>query len=306
MAERRLKVWQRVLAYGAFAVASLLLMLFLTFPYEPLKNVLKTQADAAGYVLKVDSIGPGFFSVRATDLKLAKKTEGDAPAESLNIDSVSVGPTVFPPGLGLRAKALGGTIVARSVGLSGSHLQLEVSGVDLSQGNVKGFTGIDLAGKVEASIDMTVPSTGSGAAAEPDLSQATGTMNLDSKGLTINGGKITMVMRQFGNDPVPLDLPKIVLGDVTGAVKFDKGLGTIDRLESKSADIESQISGTLKLAKRVEYAEPSLDIRFKPDPEFQKRLGLIGAGLSMVGADPKDPTWRAGKLTGYLGQPKFP
>jgi hypothetical protein len=32
---------------------------------------------------------------------------------------------------------------------------------------------------------------------------------------------------------------------------------------------------------------------------------LIGSALSAVGSDPKDPSWRLGKLTGYLGRPAF-
>ena len=69
--------------------------------------------------------------------------------------------------------------------------------------------------------------------------------------------------------------------------------------------MELAATGTLKLAKRMEYAEPNLEVRFKPDPEFQKRLGLIGSALSMVGPDPKDPAWRMGRLTGFLGRPAF-
>jgi type II secretion system protein N len=103
-----------------------------------------------------------------------------------------------------------------------------------------------------------------------------------------------------------MDMPKIVLGDLNGKVKFDKGAGTIEELKGKSTDVELAITGTMKLAKRVEYSEPNLEIRFKTDPEFVKRLGLIGGGLSMVPPDSKDPNWRLGRLSGYLNRPRFP
>ena len=48
-----------------------------------------------------------------------------------------------------------------------------------------------------------------------------------------------------------------------------------------------------------------MEIRLKPDPEIQKRLGLLGSAVSMIGPDPKDPTWRLGRLTGYIGRPQF-
>ena len=80
---------------------------------------------------------------------------------------------------------------------------------------------------------------------------------------------------------------------------------TIEELKSTSPDIELNVTGTVKLAKRLEYSEPAIEVRLKPDPEFQKRLGLLGSALSMVGADPKDPAWRLGRLSGYLGRPQF-
>ncbi len=304
--QRQLKPWQRSILYSAFAFVSLIAMVLLTFPYSRLKELLRQQASAAGYLLKVDSLGPGFFAVRASGLQLAKEAEGDKPVEWLRIDTVSVGPTLFPPGLGLKASALGGTVVAKTAGFSGSRLQFEASGVDLSQGNLKGFSGVDLSGQVSAAVDLAVPVVASGGKSEQDFSQASGTVTMESKGLSINGGEVTVTLAQFGNQPMKQGLPKFALGDIVGALKFEKGLGTIERFESKSSDIESQISGTLKLARRVEYSEPNMEIRFKPDAEAQKRLGVFGMAFSMVGADPKDSTWRKGKLTGYLGQPKFP
>ena len=96
-----------------------------------------------------------------------------------------------------------------------------------------------------------------------------------------------------------------MLGDLSGKISVEKGAAKVDEFKSKSPDLELGITGTIKLAKKVDYCEPQLEVRVKPDPEFQKRLGLLGSALSMIGSDPKDPSWRMGKLTGYLSRPQF-
>lgn len=306
MAEAKTALWKRVLGYLAFALFAMVAAFFLTFPYDALKDRAKLEAAAAGYSLRIGSMGPGFFSIRATDVEVSKLSDADPPPEPLKLDAVSVGPTLFPPGVGVNVKAFGGALSTKLSGVSSPRVRITLDNVDLSRGNVKGFTGIDFAGTIDGAIDLTIPRVAAGSGpVEPDLGQASGTIALSTKGLTINGGTVSVPIPQYGPEPTPLDLPKIVLGDLTSHFTFDKGAGTVDEFKSKSPDIELGMSGTIKLAKRLEYAEPSLEIRVKPDAEFQKRLGLLGSALSMLGPDPKDSAWRMGRLTGFLGKPQF-
>lgn len=308
MAEKKTSLWKRIAGYSAFSLFALFLSFFLTFPYDALKDRVRQEAEVAGYFVRIDSLGPGFFAVKARDVQLSKRATGDSdkPPEPLKLDSVTVGPTLFPPGAAVTVKGLGGSVQARVIGFTGSRVALDVDDLDLSKGNLKGFSGLDLAGTVDAHLDLSIPRTTTGTApAEPDLGLASGNVTLDMKGVTLNGGNVSVPIPQFGPEPTPIDLPKLTLGDVTGRVKFEKGAGTVEEFKSKSNDLEIGVTGTMKLAKRVEYAEPNLEVRFKPDPEFQKRLGMLGSALSFVGADPKDPTWRLGRMTGFLGRPQF-
>lgn len=296
----------RLLGYVAFTVLALAAGFFLTFPYETLRERVRLEADRAGYFVRIASMGPGFLAVRASSLEVSKKADSETAPEALQLDSVSFGPSFFPPGLALRVRALGGAVTAVVSGVSTTRVRVDAEGLDLTRGNVKGFSGIDLSGTIEGHLDLAIPRVAAGGApAEPDLSQASGTLTLDTRGLAVNGGNVSIVIPQFGPEPTPLDLPKIVLGDVMLKVKVEKGAATIEDFKAKSADLEASASGTVKLAKRLEYSEPTVEIRYKPDPEFQKRLGLLGSALSMVGPDPKDPSWRLGKLSGYLGRPQF-
>ncbi len=316
MAEKKTSLWKRIVGYTLFALFSLVAAFFLTFPYEATREIVRAQALAQGYALKIGSLGPGFFSVRAHQVELSKIQTGpdpvlgaDAPPPvPMVIDSASVGPSLFPPGIAVKLNLLGGGITARVSGLGSTRrLRVDVEDLDLSKGNLKASSGIDLSGEIEAHLDVWVPfaSAAPNLPPEPDLAQASGTMILETKGLAINGGTANITIAQFGPDPTPVDLPKILLGELSGKLKIEKGAATIEDFKSKSADLEIKVGGTMKLAKRLEYSEPNIEVRVKPDPEFQKRLGLLGSALSMIGADPQDPTWRLGRLTGYLGRPQF-
>lgn len=306
MASSKLRVVRKIFAYGAFFLFAVVVAFFVTFPYEALKDRVRLEADRAGFFARIGSMGPGFFAIRASDVQLSKKSDADPPPAPLKISSVSAGPTLFPPGASVGLKLFGGTVTAKVSGLSSIRVRVDAEDLNLATPDLKEFSGIDFAGTVEAHVDLSLPRVPVGQGpSEPDLAQASGTVSIDAKGLAVNGGSMSMVIPQFGPEPTPLDLPKIVVGDLSGRIKFEKGAGTIEKFEAKSADLELQASGTLKLAKRLEYTEPNIEVRFKPDPEFQKRLGLIGSALSMVGPDPKDPSWRMGRLTGYLGRPNF-
>lgn len=307
MAEKKTSLWKRIVGYVAFSIFALISAFFLSFPYDALKDRARLEAENAGYFLRIGSLGPGFFSVRAKDVQVSKQTNADPPPEALKLDAVSIGPTLFPPGLSVKVSALGGTVTTKVSGISTTRLRVDAEELDLSKGNLKGFSGIDFAGTVDAHVDLSIPRAppAPNLPAEPDLAQASGKISLETKGLGVNGGTANITIPQFGPEPTPVDLPKIALGEVSGKVKIDKGASTVEELRSKSADLELGVTGTMKLARRVEYSEANLEVRLKPDPEFQKRLGLLGSAISMIGPDPKDPSWRLGRLTGYLGRPQF-
>lgn len=302
--EPRARRWPTFVGYPLFFLFALVVSFFITFPYEQLTTTVKNEADKAGYFVRIGNLGPGFLAVRATDVELSKKAIGDELPEPVKLDSVSVGPTLIPPGIGVNIKAFGGTASVRVSGMSKMRLKVDADELDVSKGNLKAYSGVDMTGSVGAHVDVTMPRVAG--SSEPDLSQAAGTLSLQTKALTVNGGTVNVVLPQFGRDPTPLDLPKIIFGDIDGAVKLEKGVGTIEEFKSKSPNIEFNASGSVRLAKRFEYSEPNIELRFKADPEFQKGLGMVGMALSVAGPDPKDPSWRLGRLTGSFSRPRFP
>ncbi|MBX7113338.1 MAG: type II secretion system protein GspN [Myxococcaceae bacterium] len=323
MPTKNIALWKRITGYAAFSVLALIISFLLTFNYELFGERLKQEADNNGWYLTFSSVGPGFFSVKAKGLKITKKLAPgqEAAPEPLVIDSISVRPTLLPPGVKVSGDAFDGSFgftvngfallkmalagpAAKKDVLGNANVNVALDDIDLSSPSIKGYSGLQLAGRISGAAALEMPVAGDGTGA--DLSQASGTVTVDTKAMALNGGTLSLALPMFGPEPTPMDMPKIVLGDVTGKVKFDKGVGTVEEFKGKSTDVELAISGTMKLAKRMEYSEPNLEIRFKTDPEFVKRLGMIGGALAMVPPDPKDANWRMGRLTGNLGRPRFP
>lgn len=311
MAERQTATWKIVAGYVAFAIAAFGFFFYLTFPFDSVRHRIEQEASASGYDVEIGHLGPGLFGVTASNLKLRKRPgpplpgAGSAepkPSEPLHIDQVALRPSLFPLGLAFRADALGGTVSGAVGGMKELAVHLQLDGVDLSKGNVKGFSGMDLAGVLDGELNLTVPriTLGGKGPAEPDFGAANGTLTLAGEGVTVNGGEINVP--SMGG---AMGLPKIILGKLDAKLTVEKGQGKLETLNAKSSDLALQGSGTLKLAKRLEYSEPNLEFRFKVEDDLKKRLGPLSMGLTMLRSDPKDPTFRVAHLTGYLGRPSF-
>ncbi|WP_426750720.1 type II secretion system protein GspN [Myxococcus sp. Y35] len=310
--------WKVLLGYAAFAVVAFVVGLLITFPYDAIRKRMVSEAAQAGFAVRIGSLRPGLFGITATNVRVSKPpqplsaetlatlTSGEGGmlgaaelGEPLVLESVALRPALFPPGVAMRASVMGGTLSA-SVGLLGdTRVQVKASGLQASGGNLPAFTGMELEGELNGALSLTMPKNG----AQADLSQANGELTLDTKGLAIKGGKVSIPMG--GGTAVPMDLPPVDLGALTGRIQFEKGLGTVESLRLKSNELEAVATGTLKLGKRLEYSEPGMDVNIKLDPEFQKRLGMLGAGVTILPPDKKDPSFRAARLGGFLNRPTF-
>lgn len=310
--ERHFARWQIILGYALFALVAFVFFFYLTFPYEGVKDRVVAEARAQGYELHIRSMGPGLFGITAHDVlfksaKPAQQVAGmpEQESQALEIESISVRPSLFPLGAAFHANALGGTASGSIGGLSSLVIDADLDELDLSLGNLPGFTGLQLAGQLDGSLSLKIPRTaptGAKTPPEPDMGQASGSLDLEGSDVTINGG--TVVVPMYGQ-PTPMDLPKIILGNLDAKVEFDKGQGKLETLTAKSSDLDLSGQGTVKLAKRVEYSELSLQLRFKVQDDLKKRLGPMSMALSVLQRDPKDPTYNSARVTGFLGRPNF-
>jgi type II secretion system protein N len=299
--------WQKIAAYVAFSLFVFIFWFWITFPYDATRRRLVSEASAQGYRLEIGRIGPGLMGMSASNLRISKKLDDSSTetATALVIQSASMRPSLFPLGVAFTASSLGGKISGSLGGLLGTSLRLDLNRLNTADVNFKQLSGIDASGRISAHLALDIPSgpaPGPGKAKEPDLSKANGSLSLKAERLVVNGGTLTVpVMGQS----MPVELQKIAIGDLDAMVKFDKGQGKVEKLQGKSEDLELLGSGTIKLARQVDYAESNLDLKLKVEPDFQKRLGPIALGLNILPADKDNPGFRTAKITGFLARPNF-
>jgi type II secretion system protein N len=187
-------------------------------------------------------------------------------------------------------------------GMSGTSLNVDVDGVQASGGNLPKYTGVDMEGTLNAKLALQAP--GTMIRGQPvDWSLASGTVVVDTQGLTIKGG--TAAIPMGGGPAMPMALPRVVLGELKGDLQFDKGLGTVRDLNIKSEDLEGTGTGTVKLGRRLEYSELALDVGLKFEQAFQQRLGPLALAVNMLPQDRDKPGWRGGRLSGMVSSPRF-
>ena len=111
MPTKNIALWKRITGYAAFSIFALLISFLLTFNYDLFGERLKQEADNNGWYLTFTSVGPGFFSVKAKGLKITKKLAPgqEAAPEPLVVDSISVRPTLLPPGVKVSGDAFDGS-----------------------------------------------------------------------------------------------------------------------------------------------------------------------------------------------------
>jgi len=291
----QLKRWHRNLGLGLFGLVCFLLFLALTFPVDAARSRLQAEAERAGLVLRMDSLSAGLFSMTARRVRISRAADFDAVP--LVVDEMSVRPTFFPPGLAVQAALLGGSASA-SLPKSGQSLRLKMNGIDLSQANLKALASVDATGKLDGEMSFDMPLV----RGEADLSQASGVVRFNGTDLVLQGGTVTLPV--FGT-PTPVDLPRAALGSLDGEVTFERGAGTVQRLHIKGEDLESLATGTVKLARKPEYVELALRLKLRLEADFLKRLGVVGAGFSVLPLDGELPGFRDLRVSGYLGTPTF-
>jgi type II secretion system protein N len=313
--------WQRISGYVLFGLLSFILCLFITFPNRAFWGRVRTAAAEAGYYFSVDDYGAGFGGLTGYKVRIGKLVPGaeDETPVSLVLDSLTLRPTFLPPGVAFKVKALGGKVLGSVDGFSllklgtpppkdtahipgNATVRLEIDNLDLSQGTLKAFSGMDLGGTLAGKVDLRIPISGLPGARmyELDLGQASGDIELNGKNLAVNGGTLTVPMM---GEPTPMDLPKVNLGQLDGHLKFEKGLGKVEAFRSKSDELEVVAAGTFKLARKLQYSEPGVDLKLKPETALVSRLGLIGSGLSILPQDSNG--FRVARWSGFLNRPRF-
>ncbi len=293
----KLTGWRRTAAYSAFFAFAFVLALRFTFPVEAVRERFILDAAARGYQVKVNDLSPsGLVGVRAREV-----TVTTADGTRIPFDQLSVGLRLWPTMLGRRSFSFDASIFdGRVVGFTevsktAERYQARVTGIDLSRaGVIRAATGLDLAGILSGSLDVTLD--------PKDPSKSTGDIDFQVKDGAIRGGKIPVPGMDGG-----LTAPPVKLGSMAARGTVKGGRAEFGTLESKGDDVDFSAEQVfVQLQPRFEHSAISGRARLRPTESFWRNeqaaplKPLVEAGLAS--AKGKDGGYGF-QIYGTIGKP---
>lgn len=290
-------VWRPRLGYGAFALVSFLLALRWTFPSEAVKQRVVLEAAAQGWQIDAASVGPsGLLGVRADAV-----TADDGQGLKIPIDRLEASLRIAPLLVGRRSVAFAAHLydgdVRGTADVAGAErrISLRVDGVDLGRVlPLRRAAGVDVAGKVVGTAELTVPAVPAGRPA--------GRIDVAVKGAAVGPGQIPVPGMTTG-----FALPRLGLGEVVAGVKLDQGKATFEKLDAKGGDAELSTQDLYAvLQPRLEFSPLSGRAKLKVQDAFWARApnpalkALADAALAT--SKGRDGAWTF-QVSGSLGKP---
>lgn len=290
MENRPASRWRSRLGYPAFFFGCFVLFVHLTLPWELIQTRIEEEARKQGTNLDIGTLGPSFgfgATANAVSIQTGPKPENppDAPAPSLLVESLTVRPSLLPPGISFSAVALGGEFdgsLARS-GEAGRHIVVNGHGLQLARAGLKPAIGLELEGKLELAVDLTTSA---------DASKGSGTVKLTGKELVLNGGTVNN-----------FDLPKAQLGALEIKIEADQGKAKLDKFSIQGTDLEASGEGEVTLASRLPASQMKVKLQFKPAEAWLKQYSFIQLGLNAAGRADSKGMYTA-NIEGLLGSPR--
>ncbi|MEO1233409.1 MAG: type II secretion system protein GspN, partial [Myxococcota bacterium] len=259
----------RTVGYVALFAVSYLLAVYVTFPWDSVKErVLQLASKQLRREITAKSLEPSWL----TGIH-AEKVEIDLQGseEPMAFETVDARASVFS----FLTGGYGGTL---QLPIGGGQVRASASGgqekvaVDLDAKAVelalvpalRASTGLALAGElgIDAELDLGLQ----------DPQQSQGSIRLTGQGLeTLKGGKA-------GNYPIP----ELNLGDLDWNLPVENGKVIIRNQRLEGPDLSLMLDGEIVLAKPPNRSLVNLTAKFKPTPEFLKREPLMASLLKNI------------------------
>jgi type II secretion system protein N len=312
--KERLKAIAPKVGFPLFYLFCLALFARWTLPWDKVRDraVLtfdEGQRSTGGQQeLKIDELGPSWFSIQAKGIRLlGPPSEPGKPPSEMKIDEARVGVIGALFGdYGFHVEAFGGTIKGDYADSSKERkIDVTIDGINLGQAEpIAQALGVPVEGTLDAAIKLTMP--------EGKASKATGALTVDAKDVAVGDGKAKM-------KNVPLALPRLVIGPLAVAGEAKDGVLKLSKLSAGGKDLELAGDGRVQL--RDSFAESITDVnlRFKINDAYKSKndttKSLFGApGSSMPALLEMDPKVKQSKradgfyawhMRGQIGKPEF-
>ncbi|MFL5291760.1 MAG: type II secretion system protein GspN [Myxococcales bacterium] len=265
--------WVRRVALPAGTVLAFLVFLVVTFPFDTLARRIEAEVQKSGGDVSIESLGPAFIGFRAQGVRVHPPSTG-APGSELRFDTITIRPDLLPmllkrTSFSFSSTAYGGSAkghaaLSNDARTSGSlqSLNLETNEIDLHALPLREAFGVELLGRATSKTNL------------PGLipqEAASGTIALTIKGLAIANANVQ-----------GFTLPRTVLGDLDASIVLDKGVGRVEKAQTRGGDLDLDLEGTIRLRPLLSLSQADLRLRLRPsekwlsaNPALRGLLGLL-------------------------------
>lgn len=313
--------WLRVTGYVTFFVFSFVAFVYLTFPYDRVRDFVVHQVELAmpGAELEIVSLEPAWLTgieAQGVRLRLPADPAADPPRPSGAEGEARrpPRPSVTLPYLYARASILsyllGTTEVVFEVEVDGggtiegvvsddgaqSHVTAHLENVDLRRvGIIRHYAGFSVAGVVSGDVDLTV-------AEEADATD--GTIVLSIADASLGDEQFQVPLPGMGSG---LQLTRIDTGTLNLRVTVEDGQGRVEQLAGDGDDVVLRGTGTVRLVRPFRQSSIDLLVRAAIQPAYLQRNPVAQGALELAGSNPLVAPYRAPdgafqvRLQGTLG-----
>jgi type II secretion system protein N len=275
----------RYAAYPTFGIFVFLMVLYLSLPWDRVKDRLELEAAAAGMDVRIDQMGPAFlFGLKAKGVTLRTRpvNPADKPGRFV-FDEISAHPGIIGLAFGhvsstFAAEAFGGDISGYFSRATDTEANFTAKGIDLGQiPGLEGLVKLPMSGIMKAAGSIEMP--------KGHLAEAKGDLKIDCKTCTIGDGKAKLVIPGDAFLQQGVTVPKIGLGSPEGKLVIEKGTAKITGFEGHSPDMDIKIEGDIALRDPWQFSTANLCLAFRPTQALIKReavFELLGRSLDQT------------------------
>jgi len=259
----RLRRLSKVGASAGFGFIVFVVVFYLTLPYGRFKDYIAAQVLTFGYEMEAKEAGPSLgLGMRMKDVSLVSSSSGAAKPTRILIDKAKLGVSFLSYLIGNKAFSLSADVfkgeIDANVKMSKDDTKLESKAAEIDLAEVpwvKSMINLPTSGRLDVKLDLSIP--------KKHLSESKGSLGWECSACALGDGKAKLVIASNPLLAEGLGLPKIRLGDFSGKVVIDKGVGRLQNVQFKSQDLEASIEGEIHLAQPVATSRVDLYIRFK-------------------------------------------
>lgn len=294
MTSERVRWLKRAGLRAGFGVAVFAGVFLVAFPYGRVADLIVALASRQGVDVTIGGVGPALgLGLRFHDVEIATREADPKQVTRFTVD----GARVYLSPLSLLT---GGPRVSASVRAFDGDLDLAVAqskaevafrlsarGVALERlPGVNKPGNIPVAGTLGLHVDLRLPGQ--------RLAEASGVFNWTCEDCALGDGKAKL---KVPSDPFLAEgviVPKIRLGDFSGQIAVEKGLGKFQAVQVKSPDIDLLVEGEIRLADPPPFSYLNTYVALRPTEALLKREDKIKLLVEVIAA-------KARRSDGFFG-----